>query len=96
MLGIGLGAGLGAGLTLATAILALAVVLRRKQGGGKGARAEQEGQQSRLERLEKEEPKYVVTESELAQGPGAAELHSVPHQPAVVVELPGEGTVFEK
>jgi hypothetical protein len=60
MLGIGLGAGLGAGLTLA-------VVLRRKQGGGKGARAEQEGQQSRLERLEKEEPKYVVTESELQQ-----------------------------
>jgi hypothetical protein len=66
--------------------LALAVVLRRKQ----------EGQQSQPGRLEKEEPKYVVMESELAQGPGAAELQSVPHQPAVVVELSGEGKVFEK
>jgi hypothetical protein len=79
--------------------LALAVVLRRKQGGRKGARAEKEGQQSqqeRLERLEKEEPKYVVMESELTHGPGPAELDSVLHQPAVVVELSGEGKVFEK
>ena len=95
-LGIGLGVGLGAGLPLAAAMLALAAVLRRKQGGGKGAGAEQEGQQSQQEGLEKEEPKYVVTESGLAQEPVAAELHGVPYQPAVVVELPGEAKVFQK
>jgi hypothetical protein len=95
-LGIGLGVGLGAGLPLAAAILALAVLLRRKHGGGKSAGAEQMGQQSQQEWLEKEEPKYIVVESELAQRPGAAELDGVPHQPALVVELSGEGIVFEK
>jgi len=87
--------GLGAGLSLAAVISLLAVVLKKKLGGKKGAGAEQKGQQSqqeRLERLGKEEPKYVVMESELAQEPGAVELHSVP----VMVELSGEGKVFEK
>jgi hypothetical protein len=81
---------------VAAAILALAIVLRRKRGGGKDAGSKQEEQQGQLERLEKEEPKYVVMEPELPTGLEAAELHSVSHQPAVVLELPGEGKVFEK
>ena len=88
--------GLGVGLPLAVAIVALVVVLGRKRGGESGAEPKQEAQQSQQEALEKEEPKYVVMESELAPEPGAVELHGVPYQPAVLAELPGEATVFEK
>ena len=95
-LSIGLGVGLGVGLPLAAAILALAVVLMRKRGSKNDVEPQQEGQQSRQETSEKEEPKYVVMESELAPEPGTVELHGVPYQPAVLAELSGEARVFEK